>query len=50
MGLGGGNYSSDFMQYFNNPMMRQMMESVMDNPAMMDAMISNNPELKEMVA
>lgn len=46
-GGGGGGGMPDIGQMMQNPMMRQMAESVMSNPEMMQNFM-NNPKLKEM--
>ncbi|EON61432.1 hypothetical protein W97_00647 [Coniosporium apollinis CBS 100218] len=46
-GGGGGGGMPDIGQMMNNPMMRQMAQSMMSNPEMMSNML-NNPRLREM--
>lgn len=46
-GGGGGGGMPDLSQIMNNPMMRQMAQSMMQNPDMMNN-IMNNPRLREM--
>lgn len=46
-GGGGGGGMPDFSQIMNNPMLRQMAQSVMSNPDMMNN-IMNNPRLREL--
>ncbi|KAI9653072.1 MAG: hypothetical protein M1821_007723 [Bathelium mastoideum] len=46
-GGGGGGGMPNFSEMMNNPMMRQMAQSVMQNPEMMSN-IMNNPRLREL--